>query len=196
MRAVAHNIGGFLLAVRQGFGDVFAKINAANQLPHNHQINAAGHNLRLQRRGKIQLRKKPGRPHVGIQPHRRAQAQQTALRPHVAGQLVPFIAANSAQQHAVAGLAGGNGLLRQRHPMLINGTAAHINVNIIKFMPKFARHGLQHLQRGVHNLRANAVATDNRNRFFHFAITPILSEFSKPPLAIIFWINSGNGSVL
>ena len=167
VRAVAHHIGSFLLAV-YFLGDMLAKIHAADQLAHDHQINAALYDLGLQRRSKRQLLKHTGRTHIGIQPHSRTQPQQTTLGTQLARQSIPLIAADSTQQHTVAGQTSGDGILGQRYAVLVDRAAAHIHFFIYELMAEFAADSIQHFQCLVHDLRPDTVALDNSNILFHY----------------------------
>ena len=80
---------------------------------------------------------------------------------------VPFGAAHSAQQHRVGGQALVQLALGQGIAKLVDGLAAHVGAGVGEGMAVFFRNAVQDAHRLGHNLRAGAVAVNQRNVFLH-----------------------------
>ena len=151
---------------------VFTKVNAANELTDNDEINSPRNDGFFQRRRVAELRPDLCRAVIGIDAHTRAQTQQALFRAHIAGDAIPLWTANCAEQNAVRRTADIQHLLRQGIAPFVDGAAAHINRLIGKAVAIQRCSLVQHAQRLPDNLRANAVAADNRNLLMHGPMPP------------------------
>ena len=104
-------IDGALLAVAEiGDGLRLAEIDAAGQLAQDDDVEALDH-LALEARGFGERRIADRRADVGEQAEILAQPQQPGLRPRVVGHVVPFRAADGAEDHGVGGMRLRHGLV-------------------------------------------------------------------------------------
>jgi hypothetical protein len=94
-----------------GLAFLAAKIAAAGEFAHHHEIDAAQHfglDRRVRQRGGVRLH----RPQVGEHAERLAQGEQALLRPHRGLGIAPARPSHCAQQHGIGALAGGERGLR------------------------------------------------------------------------------------
>ena len=109
-------VDGALLAVAEiGDGFRLAEIDAAGEFAQDDDIEALDH-LALEARGIRKRRIDDRRPDIGEQAEVLAQPQQPRFRPRVVGHLVPFRPADGAEDHGVAGVRLGHGLVGDRRP--------------------------------------------------------------------------------
>ena len=181
---VLHNVRRDRLAVCI-IGLMLAKIDAADELAHDDEIDALFDNRFFQRRSVRELRPDLRRAVVAVNTHTRAQAQQTLFRALRARHIVPLVAAYGAEQHTVGSYALIEHFLRQRVAPLIDGTAAHIDVCIMKGVSVQLCNFIQYAERFVYDLRADAVAADHRDVLRHL-FSASLRDFSKPPALMMF----------
>ena len=165
---VGHDVDGDFFAVLFK-GLVLAKIDAADQLAHDDKVDAFGDDLVLERAGGRQLRPDLGRAAVGVQPHAGAQAQQAFFGAFVAGQPLPFGAADGAQQHAVGRFAFFQFRFGQRVAEFVDGFAAHVGAGVGEGMAVFGGDLIQHAHSLGDDLGAGAVAVDQGDVFLHRA---------------------------
>lgn len=144
---------------------MLAEIHAADQLPHDDEVNALCHDLRLQGAGRGQLGPDLGGAVVGVQAHARAQTQQTLFRALLTGQALPLGAAHGTQQDAVRSKALVQLMLGQRVAVLVNGFAAHGGIGIVEGVAVLFSHLIKHPDGLFHDLGAGAVAPDDSNVF-------------------------------
>ena len=180
---VGHGVDGLLFAVLEGVGLVLAEVHAADQLPHNDEVNALCHDLRLQGAGRGQLGPDLGGAVVGVQAHTRAQAQQTLFRALLTGQTLPLGAAHGTQQDAVRSKALVQLMLGQRVAVLVNGFAAHGGIGIVEGVAVLFSHLIKHPDGLFHDLGAGAVAPDDSNVFFHSSKFSSTASYPNPSVA-------------
>ena len=193
MLLIGHQVGGGLFAVfAPGF--VLAEIGAADELPDHDKVDAPVHDIGAQGTGILQLRDQLGRPQVGVQLHARPQSQQALFRPELGVDGVPLGAADGRQKGAVAVQTGFQAAVRQGNAEGVDGTAAHGGLGVSKGVAKLFGCGIQSQQGLVHDLRADAVAPDQRDLTVHFAAPLSFRELSRPPLLMMPSMNGGKGA--
>ena len=164
-RVVFQIPGSFCAVMDLGFTAV-AEVNAANELTDDHDVGAFG-NFRFQRRildhGVLDLHG----TEVYIKAKRFSQAENGFFRTERRLQVIPLIAADSAEEDGVCLLAGINGILRQRFTEFVVGCAACIFpfigkadlVNVIDL--------LQDFDSRIGDLCTDAVTRDDNDVFGH-----------------------------
>ena len=167
MLRVGHGIHSLLLAVFQRVSLVLAEVDAADELTHDDEVDALGHDLGLEGAGRGQLGPDLGRAVVGVQAHAGAQAQQALFRALLPGQALPFGAAHGTQQHAVGGQALVQLVLGQGVAVFVDGLAAHCGVGVVEGVAVLFGHLIENAEGLLHDLGAGAVAPDDSNVFFH-----------------------------
>ena len=169
------------LAVGPARAAALAKVDAAGELAHDHDVEPAAARLHAQRACVRQRGIEPRRAQVCVHAERLADAQQRLLRPQVAGQAVPPRAADRAEQHCVAVEAALHRLLGQRRARAVDGAAADVIGGKAEAAAAAAAHGLEHAHRGVHDLRADAVAPEQCDPVFLHASSFRQSPRAQPP---------------
>ena len=86
---VGHGVHRLLLAVFQRVSLVLAEIDAADELTHDDEVDALGHDLGLEGAGRGQLGPDPGRAVVGVEAHPGAETEQTLFGALLTGQGKP-----------------------------------------------------------------------------------------------------------
>ena len=162
---------------------MLAEVHAADQLPHDDEVNALCHDLRLQGAGRGQLGPDLGGAVVGVQAHARAQAQQTFFRALLTGQALPLGAAHGTQQDTVRSKALVQLMLGQRVAVLVNGFAAHGGIGIVEGVSVLFGHLIKHPDGLFHDLGAGAVAPDDSNVFFHSSKFSSTASYPNPSVA-------------
>ena len=183
MLRVGHGVHGLLLAVFQRIGLVLAEVDTADQLTHDDEVDAFGHDLGLERAGRGQLRPDPGRTVVGVEAHAGAEAEQALFGALLTGQALPLGAAHSAQKDAVGGEALVQLMLGQRVAVLVNGFAAHGGIGIVEGVAVLFSHLIKHPEGLFHDLGAGAVAPDDSNVFFHSSKFSSTASYPNPSVA-------------
>ncbi len=98
---VAHGVDTFALSVfERGYAARLTEINVAGKLAHDHQIKA-GYDFRFQGRGRGQFGVEQCRTQIGKQIELLADAQEAALRAHIARQTVILPVTHGTQQHRI-----------------------------------------------------------------------------------------------
>ena len=195
MLPVEHQVGGGGLAVFLP-GPVLAEVRTADQLPDHQKVDAPVHDLRAEGAGAAQLRDQLGGTEVGVQPHARPEGQQPLLRADGRVDGIPLGPAHGGEKGRVARktrLQAGGG---QGDAEGVNGVSAHGGVGIAEGVAKAAGHRVQDRQGLGHDLRADAVAPDHRDRFFHGvsqSFPAAWREAISPPFWIISLMKSGKG---
>ncbi len=159
VEGVAHDalgaLAGDLLRQQRGFAVfrdrlAFTDVRALGVLAHGDQVHA-------RREARLGVRERLGRTHVGVQVEVAAQGHvdRTEALAHRRGQ-------RALQGHTIPadGIQRGLG---QQVTVLFQRDEAGIGV----FIGQADLEGVEHVQGGVHDLRANTVAADDRNRLGH-----------------------------
>ncbi|MNJ52901.1 hypothetical protein D3C77_482660 [compost metagenome] len=172
------NTADFTLAVRQGVVGLtlaafkFAgatrrtKVDAARQLTDDENIQAR-HDFWLERGGIGQLRVEDRRTQVGKQTQLRTDFQQSALRTNVTFDLVPLRSTHSTEQHRIGLTRTFQGLVGQRHAVLVDGCATDDIVTQAEAELELVVGQLQHLDRLGHDFRTNTITWENQNLLAH-----------------------------
>ncbi|MNQ91290.1 hypothetical protein D3C85_1066630 [compost metagenome] len=179
--AVRQGVIGLTLAVFQGTGTTRrAEVDAAGQLANDQDVQA-GHDFRLQAGSLGQLRVQDRRTQVAEQAQLRTDFQQAALRADVTFDGIPFRAANGAQQHGVGRAGTLQGLVGQRHAVLVDGSATdHIKAQL-ETQGELVAGQFQHLDRFGHDFRANTVTWENQNLLAHaFLMSSVGAPWAHP----------------
>ena len=100
---------------------------------------------------------------IGEKAQRRPDAQQAGLRPEVSRQGIPFRAAHRAQQHRIGGKTGIHRFLGQGDAGGVDGAAAHERIRVVQLIAELFPRGVQHPDGLGHDLRADAVAAQQRD---------------------------------
>ena len=151
-------VDGALLAVAEvSDGLRLAEINAAGEFAQDDDVEALDH-LALEARGFGQRRIADRRPDVGEQAEVLAQTQQTRLGPHVVGHLVPFRPADRAEDHGVAGVRLGHGVVGDRDPMGVVAAAPDQRLVDVEAGDGLFREEIDEPLHLGHDFRADAVA--------------------------------------
>ncbi|MNJ54906.1 hypothetical protein D3C77_503680 [compost metagenome] len=165
--AVWQGVVGLTLAACQLTGAAWrAEVDAAGQFANDENIQA-GDDFRFQRRSVGQLRVEDRRAQVGEQAQLRTDLQQAALGANVALDLVPFRPANGAEQHGVGLACTFQGLVGQRHAVLVDGGATDHIVLQAEAELELVVGQLQNLDRLGHDFRTNAITWKNQNLLAH-----------------------------
>jgi len=170
MLRVGHGIHSLLLAVFQRVSLVLAEVDAADELTHDDEVDALGHDLGLEGAGRGQLGPDLGRAVVGVEAHAGAETEQSLFGALLTGQTLPLGAADCAQKDAVGREALVQLMLGQRVAVLVNGLAAHCGVGIVEAVAVLFGHLIENAEGLLHDLGAGAVAPDDSNVFFHFRL--------------------------
>ena len=167
MLRVGHGVHSLLLAVFQRVRLVLAEIDAADELTHDDEVDALGHDLGLEGAGRGQLGPDPGRAVVGVEAHPGAETEQTLFGALLTGQTLPLGAAHCAQKDAVGREALVQLMPGQRVAVLVDGLAAHRGVGVVEGVAVLFSHLIENAEGLLHDLGAGAVAPDDSNVFFH-----------------------------
>ena len=146
---------------------MLAEVDAADQLTHDDEVDALGHDLGLEGAGRGQLRPDLCRAVVGVEAHPGAEAEQTLFGALLAGQALPLGAAHCAQKNAVCRKAFVQLVLGQRVAVLVDGLAAHCGVGVVEGVAVLLGHLIENAEGLLHDLGAGAVAPDDSDIFFH-----------------------------
>ncbi len=168
---------------------LFPKVSPANQLPDNDKVNALVRDFLFERRSIRQLRPDLRGAVIRKEFHAFAQTQQSLFRALGTGQSFPFGTANGAKQDTVLCQGFVQLMLRQGIAILVHCFPAHGNVCIDKGIGRIL-HFVQDTFGLGHDFRAGAVAPDQSDFLHAF----LLRLGSRPPAAMISWMNAGNGS--
>ena len=98
------------------------------------------------------------RTQVAVEAEGLADTQQAFFRTDRRVHIIPFRAADSAEQDCIRSLGAGDGCLRQRHAGGINSAAADELLVIFNFKAKFFGSSVENLNGCINNFYANAVA--------------------------------------
>ncbi len=139
-----------------------AEIDAAGQLAHDQQVEP-GDQLALEARRVGQRLENLRRAQIGEEVHLLAQAKQAALGLQLERQLLPFRAADRAEQHRVGGLRPRQGRIGQRHAVGIVGRAADQPLADIEAGDAALVEKLHHARHLAHDLGADAVARQDQD---------------------------------
>ena len=147
---------------------LLAEVHVAHELAAHNQVKAIAQSLRLQRACVGQRGPQLGGAQVREQVQLFSNAQKAALGA-VGGRLnvVPFRAANSAQQHRIGCFARVDGFLRQGHAELIDGRTANETFIVVEGVAEFFANLVEGLQRLIDDFGANSVALQNANIEIH-----------------------------
>ena len=145
-----------------------SEVDTAGQLAHDQDIQP-GNDFRLERRGIGQLRIEQRRAQIAEQPQLGADLQQAALGTNGRIDGVPLRSADGAQQDGVSGTSTLQGLIGQRHAVLVDSRTTELVVAQLEAQLKLVIGQLQHLDRLGHDFRANTIARENQNLFGHFS---------------------------
>ena len=147
---------------------LLAEVHIAHELAAYNQVKAIAQSLGLQRACVGQRRPQLGGAQVREQVQLFANAQKAALGT-IGGRLnvVPFRAANSAQQHRIGRLACVDGFLRQGHAELVDGRAANETLVVVEVVAELLANLVERLQRLIDDFGANSVALQNANIEIH-----------------------------
>ena len=168
----------FALAVRQGVVGLalavlqhallagLAEVDAAGQFADDEDVQPGDH-FRLQAGGRGQLRIEDGRTQVGEQAQLRANLQQTALGTDIAFDPVPFRPPYRAQQHRIGLARALQGLVGQRHAVLVDGRATDDVLGQFEAELEPVVGQFQHLDRFRHDFRADTVTGENQDLLAH-----------------------------
>ena len=138
-----------------------AKVDAAGELAQDHDVEP-GHQFMLERRGLRQRLEAERRAQVGEQIHVLAQAQKSALGLHLEGQVVPFGAADGAEQHRVGRHRLLHGLVGDRRALLVDGDAADEALVDVELDRAAAIEPVDDPAHLVHHLRPDTVARQDQ----------------------------------
>ncbi|MNV29062.1 hypothetical protein D3C71_1202720 [compost metagenome] len=127
------------------------------------------------------MRVQDRRTQVAEQAQLRTDFQQAALRADVTFDGIPFRAANGAQQHGVGRAGTLQGLVGQRHAVLVDGSATdHIKAQL-ETQGELVAGQFQHLDRFGHDFRANTVTWENQNLLAHaFLMSSVGAPWGAP----------------
>ena len=155
---VDQRVEAFALALVIGAAAAWlAEVDAAGQFADDHDVQP-GHDFRLQRRGRHQLRVEDGGAQVGEQFQFRAQAQQAAFRAHGIVQRFPLRAADGAQQHGIGLLAQLQRGVGEGRAGSVEGHASDQRLFGLDLEAVVLLERIQHLEGFRHDFRTNAVA--------------------------------------
>jgi len=146
-----------------------AEVDAPGELAHDQQVGALD-DLAAQRAGVVEGRERAHRAEVGVEPQALAQAQQALLgtrRVRVGG--VPARAADGREQHRVGLCAGGQRLIGERRPVGVDRRAAEQVL-----LEGEVADRAEHAHRGGRDLRADAVAGQQRDRRGHAGLRALM----------------------
>ncbi len=159
VRVVDHRVDG-ALAGRDALRALgIAEIDAAGQLAHDEDVEAAGDQFRLDRRGVHEAGITAGRAQVGVEAEMLAQRQQCgAFRLLVGRQVLPLGAADGAEENRLRVTAALQRVLGQRVAELVDGGAADGVFLRLDVEAKFLRGRVQEIETDGHYFRPDAVA--------------------------------------
>ena len=148
-----------------------AEVDAADEFAHDDEVHAPVRDVLAQGGSARQGGEEAGGAHVGVEPHRLADAQKSRLGTFVAGQRVDervvHLRAHRAEQHGVGGEALFHRLRGQRFARFPNGASAHQAVLELKFMAVQRSDLLHRFHGGIGDLGADAVACQYNDMFLH-----------------------------
>ena len=184
-RRIDLGIDRLLGAVRQGLHAArLAEIHTTGQLAQDQDVQPLDQ-LALQRRGVGQRREHDGRAQIGEQVHFLAQAQQAALRLLLERQIVPFRAADGAEQHGVNRQRVGHGLVGQRGAVRVQRRTAHQAFLNVEGDVAALVHPVHHAADLAHHLRPDTVTRQDQQ--FLVRCHSIFPFFGSDQAAIQGW---------
>ena len=113
------------------------------------------------------MRVEDGRTQVGEQAQLRTNLQQTALGTDIAFDPVPFRPSYRAQQHRIGLARALQGLVGQRHAVLVDGRATDDVLGQFEAELEPVVGQLQHLDRFRHDFRTDTVTGENQDLLAH-----------------------------
>ena len=163
---VVFKIPGALVTILDLRLALLAEVDAADELAHDDEVSALD-KLGLQRRV---LDERVGDLHgaqIRVETKPLSEPQDRLFGAQCRLHLVPLVAADSAEEHAVRRLRCSERFLGQRRAVLVVRRAARIMRLVGERQMKFFRRLLQHGNSCIRDLPADAVACDHHDLLFH-----------------------------
>ena len=148
-------------------GALFAKVDTADEIPHQQQVQSAVQHLVFQRGIFPQVGVELGRAQVAEQIKATAQGGQAAFRALGPGKVVPLGPAGRTKQNGITFPAELQCFRLDGHAVGINAAAAYQALHLMELMPVNLADLIQRTNRFPDDIYADAVAGDHSNFILH-----------------------------